>query len=681
MAEHIVDSLVVQMILDTSDYDKGKKKVEKDSDDLGKGGKKLEGNIASLGRAFGKFFAVVASSNAIVNMALDVAKANDELNFLSRQLGLSTNDVKAFQNAAAASGGSAQGMTNSMKNLNMAAIDFKTTGNPAMQSAMNALGVNMVDAQGNIKRTDELMLDLADSMSKMSAQQAYFYGQKIGLDEGTVSTLIQGRDAMREMIGYQKTLYQANKQDLENSRQLQKNRALLNAQWDSMKTLMARAVIPVLNKLALTAIQFFEFLQRHQHVVKAVFEALAFVVGVSLVGSIGKALKVLLAFIAPFTPFIAVVAALAAAFVLLYDDYKTWAEGGNSLIDYGALSKFMQDNEFSAKNLGKAFSEIGKQLKEQTIPTLKEYIEVLKDILSGNFSKAGERTQKLISNFSDDAINVLAEATGEKAENIGGFIGESMYKLLHKGQTLDTPTMANTPLTKPTTTKSTKGFTAEKGKSIQRVAKNIGVNPNDLAAAISFETGGTFDPSIKNKGSSATGLIQFMSGAGGTKGKYYGMSRDKFASLPFDEQMNYVERYFKDRDKRFRSGNESNNNTGDVYGAITGWGYKKGSKEYEQNKVWDSNNDGVIDKGEMVLNPSFRAHQKNYFNSQSPLSQQLAPMVSTNQTANNSQNSTKIDVKVGDIKVNTSSSTVTGVTQDATKAIGQNLNYLIPPQR
>ena len=201
MAEHIVDSLIVQMILDTSSYDKGKKKVEKDSDDLSKGGKKLEGDIASLGRAFGKFFAVVASSNAIVNMALDVAKANDELNFLSRQLGLSTNDVKAFQNAAAASGGSAQGMTNSMKNLNNSLIAFKSTGDASMIPAFNALGVAMVDAQGNARKTDEVMLDLADSMSKMSAQQAYFYGQKIGLDEGTVSTLIQiGRASCRERV-------------------------------------------------------------------------------------------------------------------------------------------------------------------------------------------------------------------------------------------------------------------------------------------------------------------------------------------------------------------------------------------------------------------------------------------------------------------------------------------------
>lgn len=92
-----------------------------------------------------------------------------------------------------------------------------------------------------------------------------------------------------------------------------------------------------------------------------------------------------------------------------------------------------------------------------------------------------------------------------------------------------------------------KGLTKDKKATIAKVAKNIGVSPNDLAAVMSFETSGTFSPSIKNPKSSATGLIQFMKGTGGTKGKYYGMSREKFAGLSFDEQMTYVERYFKER--------------------------------------------------------------------------------------------------------------------------------------
>lgn len=156
---------------------------------------------------------------------------------------------------------------------------------------------------------------------------------------------------------------------------------------------------------------------------------------------------------------------------------------------------------------------------------------------------------------------------------------------------------------------SRKSLTNEQKSSISRVANNIGANPNDLAAVISFETGGTFSPSAKNPSSSGTGLIQFMSGSGGTKGLYYGMTRQQFASLSFDEQMKYVERYFKERG--FKAG--GNHNVADLYTAVTGYGYRRGTPEYNLNKVWDSNGDGYIAKGEMVQNASFKAHQRDYF--------------------------------------------------------------------
>lgn len=674
MAQHIVDALVVTLGLDTSNYDKGKKKVEKDTDDLAKKSSKLEDGILSLGKGFARFFASISASNALVSLAKQVSQANDELNFLSHQLGISTGQIKAFQGAAEASGGSAQGMTNSMKGLNNAALDFKNTGNPALQSAMNALNVNMIDSQGHIKRTDTLMLDLAESMHKMKADDAYFYGQKIGLDEGTVSTLIQGRDAMKDMIAYQKTMYQASKQDLANSRELQKNRAILNSQWESMKTLMASAVIPVLNKLAVVAIQFFEFLQRHQHTVKAVFETMAIVIGTLVVGNLTKALGVLLRFIAPFTPFIATVTALAGAFVLLYDDYKTWAEGGNSLFKWDAFSGYIDTTTLSVDNLKNAFNGAWQELKNNLVPTLKGYAEIIGDIKDGNFKLAGKKALAMGKEFLGQVGDTWDRITGHEvgtARNIDIMNRDAINRT-------DTTTVVPSGF-------RNKNFTNDKAKEIVRVAKAIGVNPNDLASVISFETGGTFDPSKRNKGSSATGLIQFMKGSGGTPGKYYGMSRDDFGKLSFSEQMHYVEKYFKGRDKRFTAGNEANNSVGDLYGAVTGWGYKRGSKAYEQNKVWDSNHDGVIEKGEMVQNPSFRAHQRNYFNTgivsqnNALQAQQLgAP------TANVPQPqlpSNKVDVKVGDINVHTSSSTVSGVSSDAMGAINKNISFLIPPMR
>lgn len=159
-------------------------------------------------------------------------------------------------------------------------------------------------------------------------------------------------------------------------------------------------------------------------------------------------------------------------------------------------------------------------------------------------------------------------------------------------------------------------LSADKQKTISRVAKNIGVDENDLASIISFETGGTFSTKSKNPGSSATGLIQFM-GKGATKrggyndGSYYGMSRNQFSSLSFDEQMKYVEKYYKDRG----FDGTKKRSLADAYTAVSGYGYKRGSEAYELNRAWDTDGNGIIDKGEAVRAPQFQAHRKKWIKS------------------------------------------------------------------
>jgi len=307
------------------------------------------------------------------------------------------------------------------------------------------------------------------------------------------------------------------------------------------------------------------------------------------------------------------------------------------------------------------------------IPTMRGYIDIMNKVLSGDFKGASAAAWDMVKNAGKRALGIADDLTGNKQ----GAAAEAAGNLIN-------PSSGAAPKAKY----SSKAFTPEKAASIARVAKNIGVSPDDLAAVISFETGGTFNPNARNSKSSATGLIQFMAGSGGTKGKYYGMTRDEFGALPFDEQMKYVEKYFKDRDKRFRSGNESNNTVGDVYGAVTGYGYKKGSKAYELNKVWDSNKNGIIEKGEMVLNPNFRAHQRGYFDSISqgamnaqavaPAGQASVPASSVN---NQKSSMTNIDVNVAGINVNTTASTVLGTVTDAMKAVSNSVTQLIQPMQ
>lgn len=157
-------------------------------------------------------------------------------------------------------------------------------------------------------------------------------------------------------------------------------------------------------------------------------------------------------------------------------------------------------------------------------------------------------------------------------------------------------------------------------------AKKLGINPNDLAAVISFETGGTFSTNARNPTSSATGLIQFMEGSDNkADGKYFGMTRDQFGKMLPLQQMDHVVSYLKGR------GIKAGANVGQIYDAVAGSGYKRGSAGYESNKVWDVNNDGVVAKGEAVTGKRFKQHIKDYYGDGVAIAQQSVSQIMQNE--------------------------------------------------
>jgi hypothetical protein len=80
----------------------------------------------------------------------------------------------------------------------------------------------------------------------------------------------------------------------------------------------------------------------------------------------------------------------------------------------------------------------------------------------------------------------------------------------------------------------------EQQGAISSAAQRLGIAPRDLAAAISYETGGTFDPNKwGGKGGNHLGLIQFGREERATYGVRPGMT--------FEQQMGAVENYLRDR--------------------------------------------------------------------------------------------------------------------------------------
>ena len=126
----------------------------------------------------------------------------------------------------------------------------------------------------------------------------------------------------------------------------------------------------------------------------------------------------------------------------------------------------------------------------------------------------------------------------------------------------------------------------------------LGFDPNYLMAAMAFESGESFSPSVKNAaGSGAVGLIQFMPATATA----LGTSTLALAAMTAEDQLDYVEAYFNPYRNRL-------NTLEDVYMAIlmpVGIGkpnsyvlFTKGSVAYAENVGLDSNHDGVITKQE-----------------------------------------------------------------------------------
>lgn len=127
-----------------------------------------------------------------------------------------------------------------------------------------------------------------------------------------------------------------------------------------------------------------------------------------------------------------------------------------------------------------------------------------------------------------------------------------------------------------------------------KVATGLGMDPNWLAAVIAFESG--FNPKATNPDSLATGLIQFMPKSTAPS---LGTSRDKLLAMSEVEQLDYVDKYFRNKDtglplRKFKSLNDVYLSVyrPDLLGKSSDFVVaRSGSKEYAWNK-FDRDNKG-----------------------------------------------------------------------------------------
>ncbi|EFP2386774.1 TPA: lytic transglycosylase domain-containing protein [Escherichia coli] len=418
---------------------------------------------------------VEAAALSVVAFTAKIASGLDDLYWASQRTGATVEGIKQIGYAVSQVGGSVDGARGSLENL----ARFMRN-NPGAEGFLNRLGVQTRDASGNMRDMATIFTGVGQRLSSMPYYRANQYAQMLGLDENTLMAMRRGigeymgqYNAMKKAIGFNpEQAAAASNRFMTSLRSLGEMAGMAR---DKIGSSLADGLTGSLDRLrrqimenfpkiegAITAgvkgvLWFGEIIGR---VVYRLIQLTGDIINwwkslgtetrqvIEVFGALMVAWRLLNTAFA-MSP-IGRVFMLGAALIGLYDDYRTWKEGGQSLIDWGkwepgikyaqkafaSLSKDFSGIYLKVKDLGSAIVDLGKRFLEfinidtskfngkwlfdqiiesvrSSIKILGSLVDALRKVISGDFSGAWDSLKGAAAAWSDSPIIQGAASVGQ----------------------------------------------------------------------------------------------------------------------------------------------------------------------------------------------------------------------------------------------------------------------------
>ncbi|EEI2878552.1 lytic transglycosylase catalytic [Salmonella enterica] len=303
--------------------------------------------------------AVEGAALSVVAFTAKIASGLDNLYRASQRTGATVQGIKSVGYAISQVGGSADAARRSLENL----ARF-VRNNPGAEGFLNRLGVQTRDASGKMRDMSTIFTGVGQKLNSMPYYRANQYAQMLGIDENTLMAMRRGvgqfsaqYSAMAKAIGFN-----ADQAAVSSNRFMISLRAfgeMAGMARDKIGSNLADGLSGSLDNLRKRILENFPRIESTiTKVVKGILwlgdivgrVAFRIVEGVGDIidwwGKLDKETKTLIEVIGGLvvamrllnstfwmSP-IGLVTALVAAVALLWEDYQTWKEGGNSLIDW-----------------------------------------------------------------------------------------------------------------------------------------------------------------------------------------------------------------------------------------------------------------------------------------------------------------------------------------------------------
>jgi hypothetical protein len=190
-------SIVIDLLMRTGSFDtdteRGRKNLQK-----------LKAEAEDLGKKFA--LGVVGATTALAYLVKSTIDTNDHLNDLSKKTGIAVDTLGGIGFAAGQAGGDLDSAAAAAGKLNKSLVEA-AGGNKELASTFKALGVDVKDANGNVKTADVALVELADKFASFeegpekAALAVKLFG-KSGAD--LLPLLDDGGKALQENIEYYK---------------------------------------------------------------------------------------------------------------------------------------------------------------------------------------------------------------------------------------------------------------------------------------------------------------------------------------------------------------------------------------------------------------------------------------------------------------------------------------------
>ena len=333
---------------------------------------------------------VEAAALSVVAFTAKIASGLDDLYWASQRTGATVEGIKQIGYAVSQVGGSVDGARGSLENL----ARFMRN-NPGAEGFLNRLGVQTRDASGNMRDMATIFTGVGQRLSSMPYYRANQYAQMLGLDENTLMAMRRGigqfsgeYTAMAKAIDYNADVAAVSSNKFMTS--LRSFGLMAGMARDKIGSSLADGLAGSLDRLRRQILDNFPkiegaitgtvkgILWAGEMVGRVIYRLIQLGQGISdWWDSLDKQSQQLFELIGALTAAwwmlnramlaspITWVLGLAAAIALLWEDYQTWKEGGDSLIDWGkwkpevdAALKMVRDLKTTVNDLVKALAKL-----------------------------------------------------------------------------------------------------------------------------------------------------------------------------------------------------------------------------------------------------------------------------------------------------------------------------------